>query len=213
MLVKLAFANVRKSAKDFAVYFFTLVLGIAVFYAFNSIADSAAVARISEDSRSLVELLNMVISGVSVFIAVILAFLVLYADRFLVKRRDKEFALYLTLGMQRGDLLKLSAAETLIVGAASLATGLAAGIAVSQALSNFAASMFDSTVEGVAFSVSGAAIAQTVLAFAAIFAVTALFNAGRLSKAKLVDLLQSERRNERMKLRSLPLSFVLFALS
>ena len=213
MIAKLAFANVRKSARDFAVYFFTLVLGIAVFYAFNSIADSAAVARISEDSRSMVELLSMVISGVSVFIAAILAFLVLYADRFLVKRRDKEFALYLTLGMQKGDLLKLSAAETLIVGAASLAAGLAIGIAVSQGLSNFAASMFDSTVEGVAFSISGAAVARTALAFAAVFAVTVVLNAGRLSKAKLIDLLHSERRGERMKLRSLPLSFVLFVVS
>lgn len=213
MLVKLAFANVRKSAKDFAVYFFTLVLGIAVFYAFNSIADSQAVARISQDSRSMVELLSMVISFVSAFIAVILAFLVLYANRFLVKRRNKEFALYLTLGMQKSDLLKISAAETLIVGAASLAVGLVIGIAVSQVLSNFAASMFDSAVEGVAFSVSGAALAQTVVAFSAVFVVAAAWNAGHLSKAKLIDLLQSERKNESMKLRSLPLSFALFLVS
>ena len=213
MLVKLAFANVRKSAKDFAVYFFTLVLGIAVFYAFNSIADSQAVARISQDSRSMVELLSMVISFVSAFIAVILAFLVLYANRFLVKRRNKEFALYLTLGMQKSDLLKISAAETLIVGAASLAVGLVIGIAVSQVLSNFAASMFDSAVEGVAFSVSGAALAQTVVAFSVVFVVAAAWNAGHLSKAKLIDLLQSERKNESMKLRSLPLSFALFLVS
>lgn len=211
MLVKLAFANVRKSARDFSVYFFTLVLGIAVFYAFNSIAGSEAVARISEDSRSMVELLSMVISSVSVFIAVILAFLAVYANRFLVRRRNKEFALYLTLGMRKADLLKVSLCETCIVGAASLVAGLLLGILVSQALSNFAASMFDSTVEGVAFSVSGGAVAQTVLAFAAIFAVTALLNAGRLSRSKLIDLLQSGRRNERMALRSLPLSLVLFA--
>lgn len=213
MLAKLAFANVRKSAKDFAVYFFTLVLGIAVFYAFNSIAGSQAVANISEDSRSMVELLSMVISGVSFFIAVILAFLILYANRFLIKRRNREFALYLTLGMQKGDLLKISAAETLIVGAASLAVGLAIGIAISQVLSNLAASMFDSTVEGVAFSISGATLLQTVAAFSAIFAVTVALNAGRLSKAKLIDLLQSDRKNEQMKLRSLPLSFVLFVAS
>lgn len=213
MLARLAFANVRKSAKDFAVYFFTLVLGIAVFYAFNSIAGSDAVARISEDSRSMVELLSMVISGVSVFIAVILAFLVLYANRFLIRRRNKEFALYLTLGMQKGDLLKISAAETAIVGAASLIVGLAIGIGVSQVLSNLAASMFDSHVEGVAFSVSGAAIVQTVVAFSAIFVIAAAFNAGHLSKAKLIDLLRADRKNEQMKLRSLPLSFFLFVVA
>lgn len=213
MLARLAFVNVRKSAKDFAVYFFTLVLGIAVFYAFNSIADSDAVARISEDSRSMVELLSMVISFVSVFIAAILAFLVLYANRFLIKRRNKEFALYLTLGMQKVDLLKISAAETFIVGATSLVVGLAIGIGVSQVLSNLAASMFDSTVEGVAFSVSGAAIVQTVVAFSIIFAIAVACNAGHLSKAKLIDLLHSDRKNENMRLRSLPLSFVLFLVS
>lgn len=213
MLAKLAFANVRKSARDFAVYFFTLVLGIAVFYAFNSIAGSDAVARISQDSRSMVELLSMVISGVSVFIAAILAFLVLYANRFLIRRRNKEFALYLTLGMQKGDLFKVAACETLIVGAASLAVGLAIGIGVSQVLSNVAASMFDSSVEGVAFSISGASIVQTVLAFSAIFAITVALNTGHLFKAKLIDLLQADRKNDDMKLRNLPLSFVLFVAS
>jgi putative ABC transport system permease protein len=213
MLAKLAAANVRKSARDFAVYFFTLVLGIAVFYAFNSIADSQAVARIGEDGRKMMELLAFVINAVSVFIVVILAFLVVYANRFLIRRRNKEFALYLTLGMQKGDLLKVSALETLFVGIASLAVGLAIGLALSQVLCNVAASMFDSEVEGVAFSVSVDAIVLTVVAFAAIFLVTVVFNTGHLFKSKLIDLLNAERRNESFKLRSLPLSFVLFIVA
>ncbi len=213
MLAKLAAANVRKSARDFAVYFFTLVLGIAVFYAFNSIADSEAVARIGEDGRKMMELLSFVISGVSVFIAVILAFLVIYANRFLIRRRNKEFALYLTLGMQKADLFKVSALETLIVGAASLVVGLAIGLGISQVLCNVAASLFDSQVEGVAFSVSGDAIALTVGAFAAIFLVTVLLNTGHLFKSKLIDLLNADRKNESFKLRSLPLSFALFIVA
>lgn len=213
MLAKLAFANVRKSAKDFAVYFFTLVLGIAVFYAFNSIASSDAVALINEDSRAMIELLSMVISGVSLFIAVILAFLVIYANRFLIRRRNKEFALYLTLGMQKGDLFRVSALETLMVGVASLAVGLALGIAVSQVLSNVAASMFDSEVSGVAFSISPDAILMTVGVFAAIFLITVALNTGHLFKAKLIDLLNADRKNEVMKLRNLPLSFALFIVA
>ena len=213
MLAKLAAANVRKSARDFAVYFFTLVLGIAVFYAFNSIADSQAVARIGEDGRKMMELLAFVINAVSVFIVVILAFLVVYANRFLIRRRNKEFALYLTLGMQKGDLLKVSALETLFVGIASLAVGLAIGLALSQVLCNVAASMFDSEVEGVAFSVSVDAIVLTVVAFAAIFLVTVVFNTGHLFKSKLIDLLNADRRNESFKLRSLPLSFMLFIVA
>lgn len=213
MLAKLAFANVRKSAKDFAVYFFTLVLGIAVFYAFNSIAGSDAVARISGDTRQMVELLGVIISGVSLFIAVILAFLVIYANRFLIKRRNKEFALYLTLGMRKSDLFKVSALETCIVGALSLVVGLALGIGISQVLSNVAASMFDTAVEGVAFFISAETLVYTIAVFAVIFFVTVALNTGYLFKAKLIDLLHGDRKNEVLTLRSLPLSFVLFVAS
>ena len=154
MLVKLAFANVRKSARDFAVYFFTLVLGVAVFYAFNSIADSSAVQSLPTDVSEVVQLLSNIIAGVSVFIAIVLGFLVLYANAFLIRRRRAEFGMYLTLGMGKGDLLKISACETLIVGAASLAVGLLAGVALSQALTCLCLSMMAQPVEGVTLSFS-----------------------------------------------------------
>lgn len=210
MLAKLAVANVRKSARDFAVYFFTLVLGIAVFYAFNSIADSEAVAKIGEDGRKMVELLSYMISVVSVFIAFILAFLMIYANRFLIRRRNREFALYLTLGMQKSDLFKMSTLETLVVGIASLTAGLAVGLVISQVLCGIAASMFDSAVEGVAFSVSGRAVLFTVAVFAVVFLVTVALNTGHLFRSKLIDLFNADRSGESFRLRSLPLSFALF---
>ena len=172
-----------------------------------------AVARISEDTRQMVELLGVIISGVSLFIAVILAFLVIYANRFLIKRRNKEFALYLTLGMRKSDLFKVSALETCIVGALSLVVGLALGIGISQVLSNVAASMFDTAVEGVAFSISAETLVYTVAVFAVIFFATVALNTGYLFKAKLIDLLHGDRKNEVLTLRSLPLSFVLFVVS
>ncbi|MFR3273209.1 MAG: FtsX-like permease family protein [Slackia sp.] len=157
----------------------------------------------------MVELLGMVISGVSLFIAAILAFLVIYANRFLIKRRNKEFALYLTLGMRKGDLFKVSALETCIVGTLSLVVGLALGVGISQVLSNVAASMFDTAVEGVSFSISAETLVYTVAVFAVIFFVTVALNTGYLFKAKLIDLLHGDRKNEVLTLRSLPL-FVLF---
>ena len=213
MLAKLAFRNVRASARDFAVYFFTLVLGVAVFYAFNSIAGSDAVAQIDEDGRAMMELLGTVIRGVSVFVAAVLAFLVMYANRFLIRRRNREFAIYLTLGMSKRELFAVSALETLIVGAASLIAGLAIGIAAAQALANAAAGMFSGETVDVRFSVSPDAMLLTAGAFAAIFAFTVVLNTGRLFKTRLIDLLASDRRNERQSLRSLPLSFFLFIVA
>ena len=131
MLAKLAFANVRRSYKDFAIYFFTLLIGVAVFYAFNSITAQDAVLAFDKSQGNMIELLSYLINGVSVFICVILAFLVVYASRYLIKRRHKEVAIYLLLGMPKGALLRLTLAETLIVGLVSLMAGIGLGLLIS----------------------------------------------------------------------------------
>ena len=151
MHAKLAFGNVRKSIRDFGVYFITILLGVAVFYAFNSITDQEAMSFIGTANK-MMELLGIVINGVSVFIVAILAFLVIYADRFLIKRRKKEFGMYLCLGMRQSDVIKITALETLIVGAASLAGGLLLGTLFSQALLYLTASLFAVDVPGFVFA-------------------------------------------------------------
>ncbi|WP_139652807.1 ABC transporter permease [Raoultibacter phocaeensis] len=212
MHAKLAFGNVRKSLHDFGVYFVTILLGVAVFYAFNSITDQEAITFLG-NANKMMELLGMIIDGVSVFIVVILAFLVIYADRFLIRRRKKEFGMYLCLGMRQSDVIKITALETLIVGAVSLAGGLVLGIAFSQALLYLTASLFAVEVPGFVFDVSVAAAAKTLAVFAIIFLIAALANSRTIMKAKLIDLLHADSKNEVMKLRSLPLSLVLFVVS
>lgn len=212
MHAKLAFGNVRKSIRDFGVYFITILLGVAVFYAFNSITDQEAMSFIGTANK-MMELLGIVINGVSVFIVAILAFLVIYADRFLIKRRKKEFGMYLCLGMRQSDVIKITALETLIVGAASLAGGLLLGTLFSQALLYLTASLFAVDVPGFVFGFSAAAALKTLAVFAAIFLIAALANSRTIMKAKLIDLLHADSRNEVMKLRSLPLSLVLFIVS
>lgn len=96
-LFKLSVSNMKKSIKDYAIYFFTLVLGVAIFYVFNAIETQTAMLRISADTRQVVQLMSKMIAGVSVFIAFVLGFLIIYASRFLMKRRNKEFGLYLIL--------------------------------------------------------------------------------------------------------------------
>lgn len=148
MTLKLAFANVRRSYKDFAIYFITLLVGVAVFYAFNSIEAQKGALALSKSQGQMIEMLGTLINIVSVLITAIMVFLVVYANRFLIKRRNKEFGLYLLLGMQRSRLLALTAAETLLVGFASLAAGMALGIALSQVLVWATAFMFQANMNG-----------------------------------------------------------------
>ena len=99
MLFKLSLKNISKSIKDYAIYFFTLVLGVAIFYVFNAIDSQTAMLDISSRTNEIIKLMTSILSGVSVFVSFILAFLIIYASRFLIKRRNKEFAIYQTLGM------------------------------------------------------------------------------------------------------------------
>lgn len=213
MLAKLAFANVRRSYKDFAIYFFTLLIGVAVFYAFNSITAQDAVLAFDTSQGNMIELLSYLINGVSVFICVILAFLVVYASRYLIKRRNKEFAIYLLLGMPKGTLLRLTLVETLIVGLVSLVAGIGLGLLISQGLLYVTAFMFVVDIPGFTFFVAQDELVKTVVVFLIIFALALFFNVGYVMKAKLIDLIQSERKNDTLKLRSIPLSFCLFLVS
>lgn len=101
MLFKLSLKNIKKSLKDYAIYFFTLILGVAIFYVFNAIESQTVLLDVTKDTRDIIKLMTNMLSGVSVFVSFILGFLIIYASRFLIKRRNKEFGIYLTLGMSK----------------------------------------------------------------------------------------------------------------
>ena len=216
MLVKLALGNVRKSVADFGVYFLTVLLGVSVFYAFNSMAAQQGVLAFSESQDKMFGLLGLVINGVSVFIAFVLVFLVVYANRFLIKRRTREFGLYLALGMSTGDVVRIVLLESLVVGAASLAAGIALGVGLSQLLLYATSLMFQAdvaTASGFAFVFSADALVKTLAVFAAIFVLAALLNARTVARTRLIDLMRAGDKSDEMKLRSLPLSLALFVVS
>ena len=124
MLMKLALRNVRRSVRDYAVYFVTLTLGVAVFYAFNAIGDSRVLFEAQEGAAnvflasgaSIFDILVLVMTYFSIVVAVVLGFLVLYANRFVVRARKKEFGTYLLLGMNPRQVSSVVLMETLIVG-------------------------------------------------------------------------------------------------
>ncbi len=216
MLARLAVGNIRKSIADFGIYFLTVVLGVAVFYAFNSMSQQRTVLAMTESQDKIFELLGTVIGGVSVFIACVLVFLVVYANRFLVKRRKREFGIYLMLGMSTGDVVKIVAVESLITGAASLAVGLILGFALSQGLLYVTSLLFSADIAsagGIAFVFSADALAYTLVVFVAIFLIAAVVNAREVSKARLIDLMTAHARTEAAALKSLPASLALFVVS
>lgn len=213
MLFKLSLSNIRKSLRDYAIYFFTLIIGVSVFYVFNAVSGQVAMTVIDTDGREIARILQMGISAVSVFVAGVLGFLIVYASRFLMKRRNKEFALYLLLGMGKGKISAILLLETVIIGLGSLGVGLLLGIGLSQIMSALVVSLFEADMTRYSFMVSGEAVAKTILYFTVIYLVVMVFNSFIISRFKLIDLMQSGKRSERIKLKNLWLCVVIFLLA
>ena len=213
MLPKIALGNVRKSLRDFSVFFITLVFGVCAFYAFASINDQIAVINLTELQSEAVSAVMRILSGVSVFVAVILGFLVVYANRFLVRRRKREFGIYLTLGMGRAQVAAIMVMETLAVGVAALVVGLVLGVLLSQVMLYVTANLFEATIPGFAFVFSPGAALSTLACFAAIFALSLLLNVREVSRYRLIDLINADKVSEKVKARSLPVCVVLFLVS
>ncbi len=207
MLAKLALGNVRRSARDFAIYFVTLALGVAVFYAFNSIGMQAGF--LDDYASQLVQLIARIVSGITVFLAVVLGFLMVYANSYLIRRRKREMGLYQVLGMTRGQVSLVLTIETLLASAGSLVVGFALGILLSQLLVFVTAALFDEAVRNFTFRVSGEAALLTLECFAVMFVVMLLVNLVSLRRVSLSDLMGAERANERIKVRGLPATVVL----
>ncbi len=211
MLFKLSFQNIRKSFKDYAIYFFTLILGVAIFYVFNSLESQTILLNVSSRTHELIDLMMSVLSGVSVFVAFVLGFLIVYASRFLMKRRQMEFGIYMTLGMGKGSISKILVLETFLIGILSLIIGLFVGIFLSQASSVLVANMFEADMTKFTFVFSSRAMIKTILYFGIMYLFVMIFNTFSVSHCKLIDLLHASKKSESVRLKN-PILCVLFFL-
>ena len=209
MLFKLAFNNMKKGIKDYAIYFLTLVIGVAIFYMFNSLESQQAMLEISESQQQLVQTLIMLLEIVSVFVAIILGLLIVYANNFLISRRKKEFGIYMTLGMSKWKMSKIVFLETIFVGLFSLIVGLLIGILLSQFMTIFVASLFESDLTEYHFIFSKESCIKTCCYFAIMYLVVILLNMLVVSRYKLINLLNASKKNEKIKMKNPIISIIL----
>ena len=166
MLFKLSIKNMRKTIKDFAIYVLTLVLGVAIFYMFNSLDSQEAMMQVSSSTRELIKLMITMLGFVSVFVAVILGLLIVYANNFLINRRKKEFGTYMMLGMSKGQISRILLIETIFVGIISLIVGLVIGVFASQFMSVLVGKLFAADMSKFEFVFSKDACIKTCIYFA-----------------------------------------------
>ncbi|SHH68694.1 putative ABC transport system permease protein [Clostridium collagenovorans DSM 3089] len=202
MLFKLSLKNIKKSYKDYGIYFFTLILGISIFYIFNSIESQTVMLNLTKTTNNAVSTMTKALSVISVFVSFVLAFLVIYANNFLMKRRNREFGIYMTLGMGKGNISKIILFETMIIGAISLLIGLIIGTALSQVMSIVVANLFEADMSKFRFVISYSAIIKTVSYFCIIFLVVMIFNVIQVNRCKLIDLIQGVKKSEKIRIKN-----------
>lgn len=212
MYSKIAIGNVKKSFKDYAIYFLTLTLAVSIFYSFNSIESQKAVLEMNNSTMGFVDTLSKIIGGISIFVSFILGSLILYANNFLIKKRKKELGIYMTLGMGKGKISKILILETFIVGVISLASGLILGLIMSQGLSLFTSKLFDVSMSEYKFILSTSAIIKTIIYFGIMFLIVMAFNVIIISKYKIIDLLTSGKKNESIRFKNPLIYLITFIL-
>lgn len=210
MLCKLAWGNVRRAGRDYLVYLLTLILGVTVFYAFNTISMQVDIAGI--DEKGLAQVMGSMLGNLTYFLAGVMAFLMVYANNFIMKRRKKEFGLYQVLGMGRGRVATIMALETVIVSVVAFVAGIVLGVGLSQLMTFFTASLFKTQIANFHFFFSVHAFNLTLACMLVMFVLTLLLNLRAVRRTKLIELMGAERRNESIKTRNPWIAIAIFAV-
>ncbi|MBN2795940.1 MAG: ABC transporter permease [Clostridia bacterium] len=213
MYFKLALNNIKKSYKDYLIYFLTITFGICLFYLFNSLESQKAMMVLDPLKAVALTMLNKSLSYVSFFMTVVLAFLMVYANQFLIKRRKKEIGIYMTLGMERRKISFILVLETLIIGFISLFAGLILGILGSHFLSIITAKMFEVEMKEFQFIFSKVAFNKAIINFSVIYGLMMILNIFNITKVKLIDLLLASKKQQDLKIKGKFISILIFMVS
>ena len=213
MLFSLSVKNFKKSIRDYSIYFFTMILGIAVFYIFNAIETQTAMMEVTKTKAAIIDMMNGVMDGVSIFVSFILGYLIVYASRFMLKKRKMEFGVYMTLGMSRVKIAGILWMETIWMGVISLVAGLLASIGISQFMSLMVSHLFQADVSRFVFVISWKAVVKSILYFLIIYTVVMVLNTIAISRIKLIDFMTAGRKKEKNLLKNPVVSVVIFLLA
>ena len=213
MLFNLSIKNIKQSFKDYAIYFVTLILGVAIFYIFNALKTQTVMLQINDTAKDIVKMMNNILSGVSIFVSFVLGFLIVYANRFLMKRRKREFGIYLTLGMSKFQVSKILIFETIIIGLISLVMGLIVGIGLSQIMSIVVANMFEADMQQFTFVLSTNALFKSCLYFGIMYLLVIVFNTIQVNRQQLLQLIVSHQQSEMIRIKNPGICIIVFIIA
>lgn len=191
MLGKLSIRNAKRQAKDYIIYFITVIISVALMFSFNSIATSKDISELSYSMQYFSES----ITGISIIIIFVMAWLINYTMKFMLEKRSKEFGTYQILGLEKKDISKMFTLENLIIGLLAFIVGIIVGTFLYQIFTSIIMNLFNQIYE-VKISFDIKAIGITALYFFGIFLLVLLNCRRKIKKTKVYDLLYASKKNE-----------------
>ena len=191
MFFKLAVRNVKRQFTNYLIYFMTVAFTVALLFAVNNVLYSNALLLLLNGESDLRTILTWMVA----LVGLVVAFVLSYATSFMLKLRRREFGTYLTLGMQRGDILRIFLFKTLLICGAALGSGLVLGLFLYQGLLALVMRMTEAAYAFSGYSLQGLRITMVVVA--GIFVMALLVSSGYLRKVSIHDLLHGEKKVEK----------------
>lgn len=190
MVFKIAKRNVRRQIGSYALYFLTIAFTVSMLFAVENMLYSDKLSAITSEYNDISTMVNFSVVLVSIVSAVVLG----YTSAFMVRLRSREFGLYLTLGMQRKEVMRLFIVETAIISLLALIVGFLFGIVVFQILMNILMRIMD-----ISFTFSFISIKATLTSLITaviIFTLSSFFSLRYINKETISSLL-SPRKSEK----------------
>ena len=210
MYAQLAKTNVRKSIKDYLIYFITIAICVSLFYAITSLS-SSDYELITEESYNF-RALKIILQYSTYLLTAILILLIAYVNKYMIERRKREFATYVLLGAEQISVSLMFFIETIVVGFLAIITGILVGTLFSQAIT---AIVLISAKQEVVFSIKLYAdtVVITFIFFISMFCIIGLYNVIVLRKIKLIDMINAHKQVEFQFKRSNKVYIAIFVVS
>ena len=194
MTGKLAFRNMRRSARDYLVYFLTMTFVTALMFAFNSLIFTEDIEKMFGVAGIMAALVGLA----TFFIVLIVAWLINYMVRFMLEKRSQEFGIYLLIGMKKKEIARLYIRENALLGIAAFLMGMVLGVFLQQVILAILYSMIQIRYD-IHMEFNTACILMTVGCYGGCYLLAILRSGRKFRKMNIHDLMEAQKKNEEIK--------------
>lgn len=207
MLGKLAFRNMKRSAGDYLVYTLTMTVVTALMYAFNSLIFQNVI-----ETSEMAIMMKAMLGMATVFIVLIVAWLINYMVHFMLEKRSAEFGIYMLLGMKKKTISRLYMRENILLGTLSFIVGIPLGILFQQVLLAVMSAMVYMEYK-IQISFNIWTILMTVLCYGGCYLLALISCKRKFRRMNISSLMNAKRKNEEIKEKHESVKRILFPLS